>query len=229
MWTVVEQLHRRGAGLLYAGRIATPAGLAYALLTIVALDYLHDAWFYWTHRLLHWAPVYRRVHYLHHQSTVPTAFAGYSFHVAEAALVFANEVLVCFLFPIHVGLHRAYHMFTTVIHNGAQPLRDAFDPGDGREPAACGLLGLGKQYPDRCWHIVPRTWSVLQLGLCSKSKAVRACAQEGTPGTSLLHSSRAWKRSAGWRWGAAARPRRSTPCSTTTCTIATPRCTFRST
>lgn len=49
---------------------------------------------------------------------MPTAFAGYSFHAAEAALVFANEITVVFLFPIHVGLHRAYHLFTTLIHLG---------------------------------------------------------------------------------------------------------------
>jgi Delta7-sterol 5-desaturase len=52
------------------------------------------------------------------RSTVPTAFAGYSFHAAEAALVFANEIIVIFLFPIHAGLHRAYHLFTTLIHLG---------------------------------------------------------------------------------------------------------------
>ena len=49
---------------------------------------------------------------------MPTAFTGYSFHLAEAALVFANEVLVCYLLPIHCGLHRAYHLFTTLIHQG---------------------------------------------------------------------------------------------------------------
>jgi hypothetical protein len=54
----------------------------------------------------------------HLRSTVPTAFAGYSFHAAEAALVFANEIIVVFLFPIHAGLHRAYHLFTTLIHLG---------------------------------------------------------------------------------------------------------------
>ena len=53
------------------------------------------------------------------RSVAPTAFAGYSFHVAEAALVFANEILVCFLFPIHAGVHRAYHLATTAIHIGA--------------------------------------------------------------------------------------------------------------
>ncbi len=40
----------------------------------------------------------------------------------EAVVVFANEILVCFLFPIHAGAHRVYHLFTTVIHNGAAPL-----------------------------------------------------------------------------------------------------------
>lgn len=53
------------------------------------------------------------------RSTSPTAFTGYSFHVVEAAIVFANEVTVMFLFPLHAGLHRLYHLFTTVIHNGA--------------------------------------------------------------------------------------------------------------
>ncbi len=53
------------------------------------------------------------------RSVAPTAFAGYSFHVAEAALVFANEILVCFLFPIHAGVHRAYHLATTAIHIGS--------------------------------------------------------------------------------------------------------------
>lgn len=36
----------------------------------------------------------------------------------EAVLVFANEILVCFLFPIHISVHRIYHIFTTIIHNG---------------------------------------------------------------------------------------------------------------
>ena len=42
----------------------------YMVLTVVALDYLHDAWFYWTHRLLHWKPLYRHVHHLHHRCAI---------------------------------------------------------------------------------------------------------------------------------------------------------------
>lgn len=40
---------------------------AYWALCIVALDYLHDAWFYWTHRALHWRPLYKHVHAIHHE------------------------------------------------------------------------------------------------------------------------------------------------------------------
>jgi sterol desaturase/sphingolipid hydroxylase (fatty acid hydroxylase superfamily) len=39
----------------------------YILLCIVVLDYLHDGWFYWTHRLLHWRPLYKWVHFEHHR------------------------------------------------------------------------------------------------------------------------------------------------------------------
>ncbi|WPT15142.1 Lathosterol oxidase [Picochlorum sp. SENEW3] len=115
IWTFVEKLHTSGYSLLYSNR---PVHLGSALCTAIALDYLHDAWFYWTHRLLHTKLLYRRVHYIHHQSTVPTAFTGYSFHSIEAMIVFANEIFVCFLFPMHIGVHRVYHMYMTVIHNG---------------------------------------------------------------------------------------------------------------
>ncbi len=39
----------------------------YVALCVSALDYLHDAWFYWSHRVLHLGPLYRNVHYIHHK------------------------------------------------------------------------------------------------------------------------------------------------------------------
>jgi hypothetical protein len=77
----------------------------------------------------------------------PSAFAGYSFHVAEAALVFANEALVCSLFPIHAGVHRAYHLATTAIHIGAPRGRPR--SAGGRALDAC--LGLIAGRLCRCW------------------------------------------------------------------------------
>lgn len=44
--------------------------MLYLLVTVVALDYLHDAWFYWTHCLLHSRALYKRVHSIHHRCIV---------------------------------------------------------------------------------------------------------------------------------------------------------------
>lgn len=41
--------------------------VGYMLACILVLDFLHDAWFYWTHRLLHWRPLYKYVHWEHHR------------------------------------------------------------------------------------------------------------------------------------------------------------------
>ena len=119
IFSLVEWLERQGWSWLYSGPLDTSLrGWAYIALCVFLLDYLHDAWFYWTHRLLHVPFLYRHVHFIHHESREPTPFSGYSFHYAEAALVFANEVLVCFLFPLHAEFHRAYHLFMSLVHCG---------------------------------------------------------------------------------------------------------------
>jgi len=141
--TAVERLHADGRGLLYSGWPQTRAQWAYLAVSVAVLDYFHDAWFYWTHRALHSRMLFRHVHYLHHRSTVPTAFSGYSFHAAEAVLVFGNEVLEVFLVPFHVGLHRAYHLYTTIIHIGGHVGYEMAPLIPTLEAAVWGLLSWG--------------------------------------------------------------------------------------
>lgn len=43
------------------------AQVVYILATIVALDYLHDSWFFWTHRWLHSRLLYKHIHAIHHR------------------------------------------------------------------------------------------------------------------------------------------------------------------
>ena len=45
-----------------------------------------DVWFYWTHRLLHWGPLYRHVHKMHHRFKAPTAIAAVYAHPVEFLL-----------------------------------------------------------------------------------------------------------------------------------------------
>lgn len=76
-------------------------GWAYLAASIIILIVAHDAWFYWSHRLLHHRALFRRLHRLHHQSHNPTPFTSYSFDVGEA---FVNAVflpLILLFLPAH--------------------------------------------------------------------------------------------------------------------------------
>ena len=67
----------------------TAAGLGQLMLFGAGLFLFADAHFYVTHRLLHWGPLYRHVHYVHHQSVNPGAWSSLSFHPIEAAIFFS--------------------------------------------------------------------------------------------------------------------------------------------
>ena len=68
VWAVCEHMQQRGISLLYTNRHPfAPAHVLYMLACVLVLDVAHDAWFYWTHRLLHHKWLYRHVHYMHHQ------------------------------------------------------------------------------------------------------------------------------------------------------------------
>lgn len=76
---------------------------------------MHDAWFYWTHRLMHIPWIYRRAHAVHHASHPPTAWAAMSFHPWETltgAVVIPALVLTI---PIHVGALLAVLTVMTVM------------------------------------------------------------------------------------------------------------------
>ena len=98
-----------GLTLLYAAqagltRIYTDVqahGWAYLLASVVLMIVLHDAYFYWTHRLLHWRPLYRRVHHVHHRSTSPTPWAAYAFHPVEAVVQAGVYPLIVFTIPAY--------------------------------------------------------------------------------------------------------------------------------
>ncbi|KDD75539.1 hypothetical protein H632_c629p0 [Helicosporidium sp. ATCC 50920] len=122
LWSV-ELLEVEGLTALWTDASASPDSTLLdsawrVLWSVMALDLLHDAWFYWAHRLMHLRPFYRRMHSLHHSSVAPTPLAGYSFSLGEGALVFLNEIAVAFFLPIPADLHRAYHLWATLVHCG---------------------------------------------------------------------------------------------------------------
>lgn len=66
--------------------------------------FLHDTWFYWTHRWMHRPRVFRVAHAVHHASRPPTAWAAMSFHPLEALTGALVIPVLTLLIPIHVAV-----------------------------------------------------------------------------------------------------------------------------
>ena len=67
---------------------------------------MHDAYFYWMHRLIHHPRLFRLFHLVHHRSVNPSPWAAYAFHPLEAFLESLIFVLFLFTIPINV-----WHLF----------------------------------------------------------------------------------------------------------------------
>jgi lathosterol oxidase len=72
--------------------------------SVVVFLLLHDAYFYWTHRLMHRPWWYKTMHAVHHDSKPPTAWAAMSFHPWEALSGTPVVPFLVFVVPIHVAM-----------------------------------------------------------------------------------------------------------------------------
>ena len=91
----------RGWTLIYTDPRALP--LWYLPVSVVLYLLIHDAWFYWTHRLMHRPRWFRVAHAVHHESRPPTAWAAMNFHLIEAVTGAIVIPLLVFVIPIHVA------------------------------------------------------------------------------------------------------------------------------
>ncbi len=63
--------------------------------------FVHDSYFYWTHRAMHTPLLFARVHAVHHASKPPTAWAAMAFHPWEALSGALLIPALAFAVPIH--------------------------------------------------------------------------------------------------------------------------------
>lgn len=75
--------------------------VAYFIFSVVAFILVHDTYFYWFHRLMHWKKIYPYVHKIHHLSTNPTPWAAFAFHPIEAVIEVGIVPLMMFMMPLH--------------------------------------------------------------------------------------------------------------------------------
>ena len=95
----------------------------------ISLFFLIPIWesfyFYWIHRLLHWPPLYDRVHALHHRNINVGPWSGLSMHPVEHVL-FLGSVLIHWVViasPVHILYHMQYLTLTAATtHSGFEGL-----------------------------------------------------------------------------------------------------------
>lgn len=81
---------------------------------IILID---DAWFYFTHRLMHNPKLYRYVHAEHHKSIDVNPYSSVSFHPAETILLTLWIIPVTFFMPTYLpvlGLVQVYGLFENI-------------------------------------------------------------------------------------------------------------------
>jgi sterol desaturase/sphingolipid hydroxylase (fatty acid hydroxylase superfamily) len=84
-----------------------------ALFFLVPL--FREVHFYLVHRLIHWPPLYRTVHRLHHKNVNPGPWSGLAMHPIEHVLYF-SVVLVHWVVPSSPA-----HALYTLLHAGLAP------------------------------------------------------------------------------------------------------------
>lgn len=85
-----------------------------------------SAHFYFVHRMLHWKPMYKHVHALHHRSVNPGPWSGMSMHPVEHVFYFST-VLLFLVLPVHMA-HLLFLMYWQLLgapsgHSGYEAVR----------------------------------------------------------------------------------------------------------
>ncbi|WMI67320.1 sterol desaturase family protein [Mangrovimonas sp. YM274] len=97
-------------------------GLVYFVVSILIMVFIHDTYFYWTHRLIHHSKFFKHIHKVHHGFTSPTPWAAFAFHPWEAIISLGFIPIILFVIPHHQWALVVFITFLTlynvVIHLG---------------------------------------------------------------------------------------------------------------
>jgi lathosterol oxidase len=104
-------------------------GYGYYALSILLMILLHDTYFYWTHRAMHWKPLFKVAHKVHHLSTNPTPFAAYAFHPVEAVVEISIIPLIAFIMPYHPSAIIIFSLYSLFLNVGGHLGFEIFPKG----------------------------------------------------------------------------------------------------
>jgi Delta7-sterol 5-desaturase len=99
--TIVYYLSTKGYNKVYTNFSDHPLFSIFGFFILLIVD---DAWFYWTHRILHHPKIYKLVHLEHHKSVDVNPFTSMSFNFIEPLLLSIYIIPLSFIFPLYVPM-----------------------------------------------------------------------------------------------------------------------------
>ena len=100
IWSLYEVLYFWGVANEIIPTFSISEHPAIFIIWLLALPVLTSSHFYFIHRILHWPPLYRTVHRLHHRNIHIGPWSGMSMHPVEHVL-YISSVLIHFIIPSH--------------------------------------------------------------------------------------------------------------------------------
>ena len=89
-------------------------GIVWYIASFPLMFIVHDAYFYWTHRLMHYPPVFRIFHLMHHRSTNPSPWAAFAFHPLEAVVEAGIFPVLLIVMPLTVDQFTVFFIIMLV-------------------------------------------------------------------------------------------------------------------
>ena len=100
VWTAYESLFMWGYANGFIEYVDWRTAPVYVVLMLLAVPLWREVHFYWTHRLIHWKPLYRTVHYVHHKNVNVGPRSALSAHPVELIIYF-SVALLFWIVPSH--------------------------------------------------------------------------------------------------------------------------------
>lgn len=124
-WSAFEALMFWGMAHGYAPVLIPTEHPVWFVILLILTPIWISFHFYWIHRLLHWPPLYRIAHALHHRNTNVGPWSGLSMHPIEHLLFFSSVLIhwIIAAHPIHILFHLFHQALTaSTSHTGFENL-----------------------------------------------------------------------------------------------------------
>lgn len=115
IWTAYEAVTLWAYANGYIPHLDWEQHPVYFIALLLFIPLFREVHFYLVHRLIHWPPLYRAVHRLHHLNVNPGPWSGLAMHPVEHVLYFSG-ILLHWVVPSH-PVHALFHL----LHAGLSP------------------------------------------------------------------------------------------------------------